>query len=137
MLESGKADAVNRETLGKIAVTLKLDLDGPAVIASGALGVLAERAYCPDAHCPSNVPIVSGEELLFVPQMQSAKACRCRYCGELLEKLCPECAAPVNAGSACMACGAHYVTDTLDVVDREAYARERRQALLDLASLTH
>ena len=33
----------------------------------------------------------------------------CAYCGEILEKRCPNCGAPVHAGAICAHCGQPYL----------------------------
>lgn len=138
MMEAGKADAVNGDTLAKIATHLAIDLATP----STAEGVREpRRAYCPNAECPSNVPIVLGDDLLFVPMVQRAEAKHCCYCGEFLEKVCPECGAAVHAGACCCQCGTSYVTNTLtgDVALADGvavYASARRDAIEQMMQLT-
>jgi len=135
MLESGQPGKLSAESVGKLAERLGVDLSavagaapGPPPVPPGAGG------YCPNALCPSNVPYMVEERLLFWPRAQGgASGGRCVYCGDVLETHCPECGVSVIMGGAtCGACGAARVTDTLPPgTDRGAWLRERRRELAE------
>ena len=63
-------------------------------------------AYCPDCACLSNLPYFVGGDLRFLPLGLCGVGVRCVVCGEILERRCPHCKAPVRGrGGCCSACG--------------------------------
>ena len=143
MLEAGHAAKVAHETVEKIAALLEVPLE-TAAAAAPALppGPTAANthAFCPHADCFSNVPYVVNGELLFWPRPQAdgrAAAAHCAVCGELLERCCPHCGAPVvTAGACCPACGGERVANTLPPeTDCEAWAAQRRRVIAEWRSL--
>ena len=134
MLEAGQSGKLSVESVRKLAGLLGVSLPEapPAVVpAPPAPGA---RGYCPDALCPSNVPYLVQERLLFLPRLQdTAVGARCVYCGEPLETHCPECGASViMIGATCGVCGVARVADTLaPEADRGAWLRERRRELAE------
>lgn len=135
MLESGKADAVNRATLEKIAARLGITLPEPEQTPPPPpLLHPSIRRYCPSALCPSNAPFAVGDRLLFFPRTTSTGA-YCPDCGELLENSCPGCGSPINPGACCTHCGTPYVTDTVEPASPEEWAQARRHALAQLRTL--
>ena len=72
-----------------------------------------KRGFCPNPHCPTNIPyIVEGRELLR-PDLQQADPVGgkfCAFCGEVLEKVCPHCGAEVHLGGICSFCGKPYIS---------------------------
>lgn len=104
-----------------------------------SLSVPVVHGYCPNCHCPSNVPYTVDGHLFYRPSRAIASpdgGLRCTQCGELLEMRCPVCGAPLNDGACCSVCGSAYVTPVLpEGVDVAAYARARREEILQLRSL--
>jgi len=139
MLESGQAEKIAQETVGKIAALLGVKPEGAGAEPADAGGAPAVgRGYCPSAACASNVPYVTAGELLFWPRPQPAAASHrhCAYCGELLEHRCPNCGAPVTEGACCRACGAARVANTLPPgTDPAAWAAQRCRELAEWRSL--
>ena len=109
MLEQGRADAVNAETLAKLAAELGLALsDFERDCPLPALAPVS-AGFCPDPECPSHQPYRVGNRLLLWPRLQ-ASGSHCPYCGELLEHACPTCGQIVRPGACCTACGNPYLS---------------------------
>lgn len=149
MFEGGQTTKLSDETVRKMAeflgVSLPEERSADEAAAPAAVSVLGEtggarvRGYCPSGHCPSNVPYVVEGRLFYRPNRALASptgGARCAQCGEILEVRCPVCGAPLNDGACCAVCGGAYVTPVLpEGVDPAAYARARREELLQLRSL--
>jgi transcriptional regulator with XRE-family HTH domain len=132
MLELGKTDAVNTETLARIAGILGVQL--PKDTSNPPPKPLGKR-FCPQGECPSNIPFSVNGELLFHPRQQADNTgLHCRYCGEVLESTCPNCGAAINEGACCTACGHSYVQHTPEG-NRELWAAEQRKNIAELKSL--
>ena len=132
MLEAGQCGKLSAESVGKLAELLGVALPD-ATVAVPEQTVPSAQGFCPDALCPSNIPYLVQERLLFWPRLQeTAAGTRCIYCGEFLETHCPACGVSVIMGGAtCGACGAARVTDTLAPETRDAWLRERRRELAE------
>lgn len=155
MFESGQSTKLSDETVKKMADLLGVEIpddkkeedeadsvgaaSGPARMGAEGTGEVWVRGYCPNGHCPSNIPYVVEGRLFYRPnRILSALTggARCTQCGEILETRCPVCGAPLNDGACCAVCGGAYVTPVLpDGVDPAAYARARRDELLQLKAL--
>ena len=149
MFEGGMATKLSRETVEKMADFLGVKLeeekkddrrpDVDVHVLSPLLGLARIRGFCPNCQCPSNVPYVVEGRLFYRPTRNGdvpADGVRCVHCGEVLEMSCPVCGAPLNNGACCAVCGSAYVTPVLpDGVDVAAYARMRREEIVQLRSL--
>jgi len=139
MFEAGHADAISEATINRIAEKLGINA---AEIYSQSAKENNVLKYCPIDDCPSNVPYVTGGMLRFKPTMVQAPEnaiTRCALCGEILQKNCPTtgCQTPVNEASFCSACGAAYITATVQpTIPLDDWARERRKAISELYDLT-
>ena len=74
---------------------------------------LSSRGFCPNPHCPTNKEYFVEEIRLFLPDREAADPVGgkyCAMCGELLERACPNCGAPVHAGAICSLCGQPYIS---------------------------
>lgn len=132
MLELGKTDAVNTETLARIAGFLGVQL--PKDLSASASKPIGKR-FCPQGLCPSNIPFSLNDELLFHPRQQADNTGpHCRYCGEVLESACPNCGVPINEGACCTACGQSYIQYAPEG-NRALWATEQRKNIADLKSL--
>ena len=134
--EAGVRGKVSRETVAKFAELLGLaapvgDGVGDAATAPAAPGA---RARCPNFECPSNLPYWLGGELLFLPLGTAGAGTHCALCGEVLERACPRCGAPILApGGCCGACGTPLVeVPEGAVADLRAWAEARRAAAVEL-----
>lgn len=119
MVEQGDGTKLNEDVLQKIAKKFGVELK-PApetavpIIARPALQVAPgpRMAYCPNALCPSHVTyFVDGRRLLKPDRAQQDPVGGrfCAVCGEILERSCPNCGAPVHEGAICSHCGEPYV----------------------------
>ena len=151
MFEAGMATKLSDEAVTKMAEVLGVDLpallkaqeaqtiQAQMVAAEPKAAHLIVHGYCPNCHCPSNVPYVVENQLFYHPSRKIASpngGTRCTQCGELLEMRCPVCGAPLNDGACCALCGTPYVTSVVpEGVGVTAYARARRDEILQLRSL--
>lgn len=139
MMESGRMEALARGTIEKLAGILEVPLDpeaAPAAVVSAA--PTAGRAVCPNGDCPSNVPFVVDGELIFWPRRQPAPGGRhCAFCGEVLERQCRSCGAPVTEGACCPQCGTAHVLPppAAGAGDAAAWAEQRRRELAEWRAL--
>lgn len=151
MFEGGMATKLSDETVLKMAEFLGIELEkevkeaeesseskAGAEVAVNQM-VTIQHGYCPNCHCPSNVPYVVEGRLFYRPSRTVASptgGTRCTQCGEILEMRCPVCGAPLNDGACCAVCGSAYVTPVLpEGLDNAAYARARRDEIIQLRSL--
>lgn len=141
MLENGRPDAVARDTLVRLASLLGVTLEA-APPAAFSPRPATGRAFCPQAICPSNVPYVVADELLFWPRPQPAAAGggvrlrHCAYCGEVLAFVCPGCGAAAGEGACCRECGQSLVPPPAELDSPvEHWAESRRQALVEWRAL--
>ena len=119
-LENGDATKLSEDTINKIAEYLNVSLEAPkkeeqTIILSPPSAMIV-RGFCPDANCPSNIPFMVGNRLVFHPSRAKSSpngGGRCACCGEVLERCCPVCSAPLNEGACCGVCGNPYVTAVL------------------------
>jgi transcriptional regulator with XRE-family HTH domain len=134
MLESGQTSKLSKENIEKVLTVLGLTLHTEVTRVVSA--TVQAEGFCPNAYCPSAVPYLIQDHLVFQPRLQHGK--HCAYCGELLETGCPHCAAPIHAeGAYCPLCGEARVTDTLPPeIPRATWVAERRRELMELHQLT-
>ena len=138
LMESGRMEALARGTVEKIAAILEVSLDPASAPAPSAPAAPpAGRAFCPNGGCPSNVPLVVDGELVFWPRRQPAPGWRhCVFCGEVLERNCRQCGAPVAEGAFCAECGtAHVAPPPAAAGDLAAWADARRRELTEWRAL--
>lgn len=122
MFEQGQPTKLNDEVIEKLAkkfgIELKeeeFDARSGASATGGAFATniqLPIRGFCPNPGCPSNHAFVVDGRTLYLPNREEADPVGgkfCAYCGEILEKRCPNCGAPVHAGAICAHCGQPYV----------------------------
>lgn len=141
MFERGHLTALARPTIKAILVALKLDAalaDAPpnAPLPDNATESTTLLAYCPVFDCPSNIPFTVQGTLMLKPSTSpSATARHCAYCGELLERMCPECGIPINDGACCNQCGTPYICPPPELGGPEttlAWADRQRGRLREL-----
>ena len=138
MMESGRREAISRESLEKLAGILNVKL--PDDMGDQAPAVAAGRdalSFCPNYDCPSNVPYLVGGEVYFMPRGNVGHGRHCVLCGELLATACPECSAPVSvAGGCCGDCGAPIVPFPSGLTaDTRTWARARVAEIAEMDSV--
>ena len=120
MVEQGDGTKLNDEAIKKICAKFKIELksekdEQPVVLAQPVIRqqIRPHTAFCPNAFCPSHTEyFVDGRRLLKPDRVQTDPVGGkfCAVCGELLERCCPNCGAPVHDGAICSHCGEAYVT---------------------------
>jgi len=124
MFEQGDGTKLSREAIEnlcrKFSIPLPEQSEKVAVVNSGyftqSLGGSIERGFCPNPNCPSHhVYEVEGKRY-FKPvrnEQDPVGGKFCAVCGEVLEKRCPNCNAPLHEGAVCSFCGMPYVSSCL------------------------
>lgn len=118
MFEQGQPTKLNDEVVEKLAQKFKIELketkapscDLPSH--SNLALPLAHRGFCPNPACSTNHAFTVDGRQLYLPHRDEADPVGgkfCAFCGEVLEKRCPNCGAPVHAGAICSLCGNPYV----------------------------
>ncbi len=146
--EAGKTTKLSLETVQKLSKFLGVPLEEEKLNHSSSstshsslftINSSLTHGYCPNCHCPSNVPYAVEGQIFFRPSRKIASPLggkRCTQCGEVLEMSCPTCGAPLNDGACCGVCGSQYITPTLpDGVDATAYAKARQAEIASLRAL--
>ncbi len=126
MYEGGRATALSAQSIGKICEELGLLPPTQAEMVQAAV-VEQVRSYCPNVECVSNLPLRVGDRVVYVPRRHvlAEGECHCAWCGEVLERACPECGAPIGEGAFCGQCGVAYLTG------EERHVDERRVAMAE------
>ncbi|MEI8242395.1 MAG: helix-turn-helix transcriptional regulator [bacterium] len=138
MMEAGRATALARETLVRIAAELGVVLEQtPERSAPAGAAPVSGAAHCTDSECPSNVPFVVSGVLVFWPRPQPVAGGRyCAYCGEVLARVCGKCGVPAGTGACCRDCGAPFVPPPAAIhADVEAWAETRRRQIAEWRAL--
>jgi len=138
MMERGKEDALAWPKIEAIAEIFEIDVSAfapkqpPSTICQSPD---THQIFCPIFDCPSNIPYVVNGKLYALPHATANPADKyCTYCGELLEKTCPECGASITTKSACCKdCGTQYIATPEEIHEgAETWAQKQRQNLKDL-----
>ena len=120
MFEQGDGTKLNDEVIEKLAKKFNLSLTPsvspsqattPPLLHSSTLPL--NHGFCPNPHCPTNKEYFVEEIRLFLPDREAADPVGgkyCAMCGELLERACPNCGAPVHVGAICSLCGQPYIS---------------------------
>ena len=119
MVEQGDGTKLNEAAIRKICEKFKIELapakaeEAPVEVRPVASPVMrAHTAYCPNAFCPSHTEyFVDGRRLLMPDRAKQDPVGGkfCAICGEVLERSCPNCGAPLHDGAICSHCGQPYV----------------------------
>lgn len=120
MVEQGDGTKLNEEAIRRICEKFRIDLTPPKgeKAAPPVVRPLAVRetrphtGYCPNALCPSHAEYVVDAVRLLRPDRAAQDPVGgrfCAVCGEVLERCCPNCGAPVHDGAICSLCGHPYV----------------------------
>lgn len=135
MFEGGKTTALSAVSIGKICDALDLLPPSEAELEATAEAHLTtvkrgERTFCPNPQCPCNLPVQIGERTVLIPRAHFAQSgeVHCAWCGEVLERLCPECGEPINEGAFCAHCGSAYLQDVPEHIDTRRIEQSERIA---------
>ena len=119
MFEQGDGTKLNEEVINKLAqrfgISLTEKVPEPVREVPTQFAVSAEirvHGFCPNAHCPSNKIYEVDGRTYALPNRLTADPVGgkfCALCGEILEKRCPNCGAPLHDGAICSICGDPYV----------------------------
>ena len=115
MFEQGDGTKLNDAVIRKLAEKfgVSLEVEAPVSKLTGiCLATSASRGFCPNPKCPSNASYEVDGRTLLRPDRSAADPAGgkfCALCGEVLEKQCPNCGAPVHDGAICTFCGEPYV----------------------------
>ena len=121
MFEQGDGTKLNEEVVNKLAKRFGISLTATATesererevpTAFAAPAEIRVHGFCPNAHCPSNKIYEVDGRTYALPTRLTADPVGgkfCALCGEILEKRCPNCGAPLHDGAICSICGDPYV----------------------------
>lgn len=118
MFEQGDGTKLNDDVIGALAKKFDIPLDfgkkeeSAAPVEHRHFAHDHEKGFCPNPHCPSNHSYEVEGRRLVRPDRNEADpvgAMYCAVCGEVLEKRCPNCGAPLHEGAVCSYCGEPYV----------------------------
>ena len=116
MFEKGSPTKLREETIRRIAEKFGVSLSGDEKGKEVEVGISVDSAvkgFCPNSSCPSNSAYEVDGRRLFIPDREKADPVGgrfCAICGEVLEKRCPNCGAPIHAGAICSICGEPYIS---------------------------
>lgn len=115
MFEQGDPTKLNDEVVEKLARKFEIDLSAPAKKAAEA-EILARMSphtgMCPNPACPSHLRYLVEGKTFLKPNRQQTDPVGgrfCAVCGEVLERFCPNCHAPLHEGAVCSHCGEPYI----------------------------
>jgi len=112
MFEQGDGTKLNDEVINKLAKKFGLEIKLGCELEVKRCELQPTTAFCPNPHCPSNHRYQVEEKVLYRPDRAAADPIGgkyCAVCGELLERHCPNCGAPVHDGAICSVCGDPYI----------------------------
>ena len=116
MFEQGDGTKLSAETVERLAKKFGVSLEEdsrPPEVAGEVVRHDPGTGFCPNPRCPSNLSYQLDGRDFHKPDRMVADPVGgrfCAMCGEVLERLCPGCGAPVHAGAFCSFCGDPYVS---------------------------
>ena len=119
MFEQGDGTKLNGEVVKRLAEKFNVDLSPKRKDAAAPTPVVFEhvhlanaKGFCPNPKCPTNHAYEVDGRSYLLPDRAKADPVGgkfCAFCGEILEKRCPNCGAPLHDGAICSLCGDPYV----------------------------
>lgn len=117
MFEQGDGTKLNDEVVARLAEKFGIDLEKGVEKAAEAtvhapVAFGGAKGFCPNPACPTNHAYEVDGRRFVMPDREKADPAGgkfCAFCGEVLEKKCPNCGAPVHDGGVCSFCGDPYV----------------------------
>jgi len=119
MFEQGDGTKLNDEVITALSKKFGISLTEtaaeevkPVPTEFPPVSVVRIHGFCPNAHCPSNKLYEVDGRTYALPNRLTADPVGgkfCAMCGEVLEKRCPNCGAPLHDGAICSLCGDPYV----------------------------
>ena len=118
MFEQGDGTKLNDEVIRKLAEKFGVSLEAErkeasvGMLTGTCLVATSSHGFCPNPKCPSNHSYEVDARTYFRPDRSAADPAGgkfCAMCGEVLEKRCPNCGAPVHEGAICTFCGEPYI----------------------------
>lgn len=119
MFEQGNGTKLNDEVIRKLSVKFNIEIpqagegfadNNPPRLEAAFHPV--HSGFCPNPECPSNRIYVIDNRRLALPERGKADPVGgkfCAFCGEVLERSCPNCGAAVHEGAVCSHCGQPYI----------------------------
>ena len=119
MFEQGDGTKLNDQVIERLAKKFGVELTAAKeeevrepVAPVCRMPTVQTIGFCPNPHCPSNHAYeVEGRRFLRPDRLAADPVGGkfCAVCGEVLEKRCPNCGAPVHDGAICSFCGDSYI----------------------------
>ena len=124
MFEQGDGTKLNREAIENLCRKFSIPLpeqsgnnaSAGSGLAAQICNVSLERGFWPNPNCPSHQVYEVEGKRFFKPNRNEQDPVGgkfCAVCGEVLEKRCPNCNAPIHEGAVCSFCGAPYVSSCM------------------------
>ena len=110
MFEKGDGTKLNDEVIERLASKFGISLSAPAATVPQVH--TPKTAFCPNPECPTNhAYMVEGRKFLspHPDECDPVGGKFCAWCGEVLERVCPNCGAPLHPGGVCSTCGKPYI----------------------------
>ena len=112
MFEQGDGTKLGDDVIERLATKFGLSLAAPAAPAATPVRTTPKTGFCPNPACPSNHAYQVEGRTFFSPHPDECDPVGgkfCVWCGEVLERVCPNCGAPLNPGGVCSVCGKPYI----------------------------
>lgn len=115
MFEKGDPTKLSDDAVERLAERFSLKIENyrsekPALPARQA--PMPSRGFCPNSACPTNKAYEVEGHVLYLPDRLRADPAGgkfCAFCGEVLERRCTNCGAPVHDGAICSFCASPYI----------------------------